>query len=55
MAGGDKEGHGKDFHDACEKAWEKRGDNDPTEYVVDEIRVTGNNPITGYTVKLRPA
>ena len=55
MAGGDKEGHGADFHAACKDAWDKRDGGDPTEYVVAEIRVEGNNPITGYTVKLRPA
>jgi hypothetical protein len=53
--GGDLQGHGPKLHDACEDAWKKRGKDGPTEYVVAEIRVTGNNPITGYTVKLRPA
>jgi hypothetical protein len=55
MADGDKQGHGPKFHAACEDAWSKRQHGDPTEYVVAEIRVTGTNPITGYTVTLRPA
>ena len=46
-------GHGEDFHKACKDAWEKRQQGDPQEYVVDEIRVSGSNPITGYSVVLR--
>ena len=41
------------FHDACESAWEKRPQGAPEEYVVDEIHVYGNNPITHYSVILK--
>jgi len=56
MSSGDGKLHGKkkdDFHKACEDAWEQRKGGDPQEYVVDEIRVYGNNPITGYSVVLK--
>ncbi len=50
---GDLHGHAPKFHEACEDAWRKRQSGDPTEYIVAEIRVTGTNPITGYSVVLR--
>lgn len=42
-----------DLHAAYESAWGKRQHGDPEEYIVDEIHVYGNNPITGYSVILR--
>jgi len=53
--GGDLHGHGGDFHAACKAAWDKRTSGDPTEYEVAEIKVSGTNPITGYSVILRPS
>jgi hypothetical protein len=47
-------GNGPDLHSAIQNAWGKRGSGDPTEFVVAEITVTGNNPLTGYTVVLNP-
>ena len=52
---GELNGHGGNIHAACEDAWSKRSHDDPTEYVVAEIKVTGKNPISGYSVRLRPA
>jgi hypothetical protein len=52
---GDVHGHGADFHAACKDAWKNRPEGGPTEYVVTEIKVTGTNPISGYSVILRPS
>lgn len=54
QAPGELHGNGAKLHDAVEDAWRKRGPNDPQEYVVSEIRVTGTNPISGYAIVLRP-
>jgi hypothetical protein len=48
------QGNGPTFQAACENAFGKRGHSDPTTYVIDEITVTGNNPLTGYTVVMHP-
>jgi hypothetical protein len=53
-SGGELRGQGASLHDAVQDAWNKRGGNDPREYVVGEIKVTGTNPISGYLVTLRP-
>lgn len=51
---GEFHGHGPNFHAAVEDAWSKRSHNDPTTLKVAEITVTGTNPLTGYSVVLRP-
>lgn len=47
-------GQGRDLHTAIEDAWSKRSQNDPKTLRVAEIRVAGDNPISGYRVVLRP-
>lgn len=51
--GGEFHGQGRDLHSAIQDAWGKRSPNDPKELRVAEIRVTGDNPISGYRVILR--
>jgi hypothetical protein len=47
-------GQGRDLHTAIEDAWSKRSQNDPKTLRVAEISVTGDNPISGYRVVLKP-
>jgi|GraSoiStandDraft_16_1057320.scaffolds.fasta_scaffold3414088_2 hypothetical protein len=51
---GEFHGEGRDLHTAIEDAWGKRSQNDPKTLRVAEISVTGDNPISGYRVVLRP-
>jgi hypothetical protein len=48
------EGTGPTFPAAVEAAWRGRKQGDPTTYVIVEITVTGNNPLTGYRVVMQP-
>jgi hypothetical protein len=51
---GELHGEGRDLHAAIEDAWSKRSQNDPKTLRVADITVTGDNPISGYRVVLRP-
>jgi hypothetical protein len=51
---GEFHGQGRDLHTAIQDAWGKRSQNDPKTLRVAEISVTGENPISGYVVVLRP-
>ncbi len=53
-ASGEFHGQGRELHAAIEDAWSKRSQNDPKTLRVVEINVTGDNPISGYRVVLRP-